>query len=142
MFVALMVSSDAVQFPWMDEPMDLTGGANGISNVDQLSVLGFTFDSNLSYYLLLIVLVVLATVATKRIHFSRHGLAWRSLGEDSLAAQHMTIPTVRLKLLAFTLGAGIAGLAGAIFASVQQGVYPSTFELPLLITIYAAIILG
>ena len=142
MFVVLMVSSDAVQFPWMDEPMDLTGGANGISNVDQLSVLGFTFDSNLSYYLLLIVLVVLATVATKRIHFSRHGLAWRSLGEESLAAQHMTIPTVRLKLLAFTLGAGIAGLAGAIFASVQQGVYPSTFELPLLITIYAAIILG
>lgn len=142
MFAVFVVSSDQFQLPGMSEPLDLTGGANGITQVDQIAIGGFTFETNLSYYLLLVVLVVFATYATKRIHFSRHGLAWRSLGEDAVAAQHMTIPTVRLKLLAFTIGAGIAGLAGAIFASVQQGVYPSEFMLPLLITIYAALILG
>ncbi len=142
MFAVFVVSSDEFQVPGMSDPVDLTGGANGITQVDQISVFGFTFETNLSYYLLLVVLVVFFTVATKRIHFSRHGLAWRSLGEDTVAAQHMTIPTVRLKLLAFTIGAGVAGLAGAIFASVQQGVYPSEFMLPLLITIYAALILG
>lgn len=142
MFVVLMVSSDAVQFPWMSEPIDLTGGANGIAGVDQISVFGFTFDSNVSYYFLILLLIFLIVVATRRIHLSRQGLGWRSLGEDSLAAQHMTVPVVRLKLLAFTVGSAIAGLAGCILASVQQGVFPSSFELPLLITIYAALILG
>lgn len=142
MFVVLMVSSDEVQFPWMSEPVDLTGGANGITGVDQLSFFGFTITSNLGYYFLILALICLATLATKRIHLSRQGLAWRSMGEDSLAAQHMTVPIARMKLLAFTVGAGVAGLAGIIFASVQQGVFPSSFELPLLITIYAALILG
>lgn len=142
MFVALVVSSDAVQFPWMSEPVDLTGGANGINGVDQISLLGFTFDSNLSYYFLVLALVCLATLATKRIHLSRQGLAWRSLGEDSLAAQHMTVPIARLKLMAITVGAAIAGLAGCILASVQQGVFPTMFDMPLLISIYAALILG
>jgi branched-chain amino acid transport system permease protein len=142
MFLVLAVSSDAVQFPWMDEPLDITGGPNGIPSVDQISLLGFTFNSTLSYYFLLLGIVVIGIIATRRIHNSRQGLAWRSMGEDELAAQHMTVPVVRMKLMAFTVGASIAGLAGAFFASVQMGVYPSTFKLPLLIMLYAALILG
>jgi len=142
MFLVLAVSSDAVQFPWMSEPVDVTGGANGITNVDPFSFLGFTFSSMTSYYFLLLGLIAIGVFATLRIHDSRHGLAWRAMGEDALAAQHMTIPPVRMKLLAFTVGAAVAGLAGSIFASVQLGVFPSTFKLPLLIMLYAALILG
>ena len=142
MFLVLVVSSDAVQLPGMSEEVDVTGGANGITNVDQFSFFGFTFSSTVSYYLLLLVIIVVGVIATRRIHTSRHGLAWRSMGEDELAAQHMTVPVVRMKLLAFTVGAAVAGLAGSIFASVQMGVYPSTFKLPLLIMLYAALILG
>lgn len=142
MFLVLAVSSDAVQFPWMDEPIDITGGANGITNVDPFSFFGFTFSSVTSYYFLLLGLVVVGVVATLRIHNSRQGLAWRAMGEDSLAAQHMTVPPVRMKLLAFAVGAAVAGLAGSVFASVQLGVFPSTFKLPLLIMLYAALILG
>lgn len=142
MFLVLVVSSDAVQFPWMSEPIDITGGANGITKVDQFTFFGFTFNSTLSYYLLLVVIIAAGVIATRRIHTSRLGLAWRSMGEDELAAQHMTVPIVKMKLLAFTVGAAVAGLAGSIFASVQMGVYPSTFKLPLLIMLYAALILG
>ena len=48
----------------------------------------------------------------------------------------------RLKLLAFMFGAATAGLTGTIFASVQLGVFPQNFDLPLLITVYAMVILG
>lgn len=142
MFLVLVVSSDAVQFPWMDEPVDVTGGPNGITNVAPFNFFGFTFSSTTSYYFLLLGIIAVAIVATLRIHSSRQGLAWRALGEDALAAQHMTIPPVRMKLLAFTVGAAMAGLAGSIFASVQLGVFPSSFKLPLLIMLYAALILG
>jgi ABC-type branched-subunit amino acid transport system permease subunit len=64
------------------------------------------------------------------------------LREDTLAAEHMTTPVNTMKMLAFAVGAAIAGLTGTIFAAVQVGVFPANFELLLLITIYAAVILG
>ena len=54
----------------------------------------------------------------------------------------MTTPVNRLKMLAFAVGAAIAGLTGTILASVQVGVFPNNFLLLFLITIYAALILG
>jgi ABC-type branched-subunit amino acid transport system permease subunit len=48
----------------------------------------------------------------------------------------------RLKLLAFAFGAATAGLTGTLFAAVQIGVFPQNFDVPLLITIYAMVILG
>ena len=52
------------------------------------------------------------------------------------------MPVNRLKLLAFVFGAAIAGLTGTIFAAVQLGVFPGNFDVPLLITLYAMVILG
>ena len=54
----------------------------------------------------------------------------------------MSIPVNRLKLLAFAIGASIAGLVGCIFAAVLSAVSPGNFGLPILITIYAIVILG
>ena len=54
----------------------------------------------------------------------------------------MSMPVNRLKLLAFMFGAATAGLTGTIFAAVQLGVFPRNFDLPLLITVYAMVILG
>ena len=52
------------------------------------------------------------------------------------------MPVNRLKLLAFAFGAAIAGLTGTIFAPLQVGVFPANFDLALLITVYAMVILG
>ena len=54
----------------------------------------------------------------------------------------MTMPVNRLKLMAFAVGAGVAGVAGAIFAPVQGAVFPANFDLVLLITVYAMVVLG
>ena len=81
-------------------------------------------------------------VALQLINHSRTGRAWRALREDSLAAEMMSMPVNRLKLLAFMFGAATAGLTGTIFAAVQLGVFPQNFDLPLLITVYAMVILG
>jgi ABC-type branched-subunit amino acid transport system permease subunit len=64
------------------------------------------------------------------------------LREDELAAELLTMPTARLKLLGFAFGAGVAGLAGLIFASQQTSVFPTDFAIPILITLYAMLVLG
>ena len=52
------------------------------------------------------------------------------------------MPVNRLKLLAFALGAGVAGLTGTLFASLNTAVFAADFDAPLLITVYAMLILG
>jgi ABC-type branched-subunit amino acid transport system permease subunit len=52
------------------------------------------------------------------------------------------MPVNRLKLMAFAVGAGIAGIAGALFAPVQGAVFPASFDIVLLITVYAMVVLG
>ena len=54
----------------------------------------------------------------------------------------MGMPVNRLKLYAFAFGAGVAGLTGTLFASLRHGVFSADFDTPLLITIYAILILG
>jgi len=62
--------------------------------------------------------------------------------EDPLAAASMTIPVNRVKLMAFAFGAMVAALTGAIFAAQQINVFPTDFDTPFLILIYAGLILG
>ncbi len=54
----------------------------------------------------------------------------------------MGTPVRRLKLLAFAIGAGVAGLGGSIFAAWQTAVFPANFDVTLLITLYAMVVLG
>jgi ABC-type branched-subunit amino acid transport system permease subunit len=54
----------------------------------------------------------------------------------------MGMPVNRLRLLAFACGAGVAGLTGTLFASLNTAVFAADFDVPLLITVYAMLILG
>jgi ABC-type branched-subunit amino acid transport system permease subunit len=120
----------------------LTGGPNGIADIDPLGFFGYEFTTRTQQFYFLLVSVILALIGLHFLSESRTGRAWRALREDPLAAETMTIPVKRLKLMAFAFGAGIAGFAGCIFASVLTAVTAGNFDLPLLITIYAVVILG
>jgi branched-chain amino acid transport system permease protein len=120
----------------------LTGGPNGIADIDPNDVFGYELTTRTQQFYLLLVVVVLVLAGLYFLSESRTGRAWRALREDPLAAEAMSIPVNRLKLMAFAFGAGIAGLAGCIFAAVLTAVTPGNFAVPILITIYAVVILG
>lgn len=126
----------------LDRPINITGGPNGIPDLDFASVLGFTLRNGRHYYYFLFFCAGLVILATWRLKHSRLGRGWEAIKEDELAAGAMGVNTVFLKLLAFGIGAGIAGGAGAVFASWQGGVFPNSFGFPQLVTVYAMLILG
>ncbi|HXF98220.1 MAG TPA: branched-chain amino acid ABC transporter permease [Gaiellaceae bacterium] len=119
-----------------------TRGPNGISNVLPLEVLGRQAVSLEAYFYITLAACVVVATALYLVNHSRTGRAWRALREDELAAELMTMPTNRLKLLGFAFGAGVAGLAGALYAPQQGAVFPANFDLVLLITVYAMVVLG
>jgi ABC-type branched-subunit amino acid transport system permease subunit len=119
-----------------------TRGPNGISDIYPLEVFGRRIVSLEGYYFVILAVFVLVVSFLFLLNQSRTGRAWRALREDELAAELMTMPVNRLKLMAFAVGAGIAGIAGALFASVQGAVFPASFDIVLLITVYAMVVLG
>ncbi len=127
---------------------NVTGGALGIPNVNPLSFFGHTLAVQhqgifaVSYYYIAIVMFVLVYVALRFLNNSRTGRAWRSLREDTLAAEVMGMPVNWLKLMSFATGAGVAAAAGSLSTALNASVYPLNFSPVVLITIYAMVILG
>ncbi len=119
-----------------------TLGPNGIADILPLAFFGRPITSADGYFYVALVAVVIVMGVLYLVNQSRTGRAWRALREDELAAELMTMPVNRLKLMAFAFGAGVAGLAGAIFAPIQGAIFPASFDLVLLITVYAMVVLG
>ena len=121
---------------------DVTGGPNGIPAIDNFDLGGLKVSSLNGYYYTALVFFLLVLTAVYLVDRSRTGRAWKSLREDPLAAELMGIPVNRLKLIAFACGAGIAGLAGTMFAALNTAVFTADFDTPTLIIVYAMLILG
>ena len=140
-FVIFVNNANRIDFPYFGH-VDLTGGSNGIANIDPWNFFGFKVDSTIKQYYLLLIVVSVVLILLMFVNESRTGRAWRALREDPLAAEVMSIPVNRLKLLAFVCGAAVAGLTGAIYATIATAALPGDYDVGLLITIYAIMILG
>ena len=70
------------------------------------------------------------------------GRAWESFREDEIACASLGINRTWIKLTAYSLGAMVAGLAGAFFAARQGFVSPESFTFTESATILAIVILG
>src|SRR6476619_4639549 len=142
--VTLFFGQAFVVFTNSADPYGITNGSNGLANVDPLTFFGghIVIDTTRDYYWFLLGVVVVILIVLHFLSESRTGRAWTASREDPLAAEPMGIPVSRLKIMAFSFGAGIAGLAGSIFAAVQTGAFPQNFGTTVLIIIYAVVILG
>jgi branched-chain amino acid transport system permease protein len=118
------------------------GGPNGIVGLDPIHGFGSQITTNKGYFWLLLILLVATIAVLRLLDTSRTGRAWRAVREDPLAAGLMTIPVNRVKLMAFSFGAVVAAVAGSVFAAQQTNVFPTDFDTPFLILIYAGLILG
>lgn len=122
-----------------------TRGAQGIQGVPHPNVpfTNFTFGLDpKNYYFLLLVVIALVIVVIRRLERSRIGRAWVAIREDEVAAEAMGVPTLRMKLLAFAIGASTAGFSGVIVASKTNFTSPGSFDVFFSILILAAVVLG
>ena len=144
--VTLFFGQAFVVFTNSADPYGITNGSNGLGNIDPLHFSAFgvhlTVSSTRGYYWFLFGCVILVLIVVHLISESRTGRAWKASREDPLAAEMMGMPVNRLKIMAFSFGAAIAGLAGSVFAAAQTGAFPQNFGTQVLILIYAVVILG
>ncbi len=82
-------------------------------------------------------------IVLKNLEQSRLGRAWVALREDELASACMGLNPARLKLAAIAVGAGLAGLAGALYAmSLRTTGNPQGYDFTLSMIMVCCVILG
>ena len=119
---------EIVRIGLINNPFDLTGGPNGVFGVDFPRFgQALIIDSSLEYYFLVWIVVGLSILGLISLQNSRIGRAWNCIREDQIAASSNGIDVRHYKLLAFVLGAGLAGVAGNIYASKLMCVSPESF---------------
>jgi len=119
---------EIVRLALINNPFDLTGGPNGVFGIDFPTLGGpFVIDSSIEYYFLIWVVVALCIAGLMRLQNSRIGRAWNCIREDEVAAGTSGINVRFYKLLAFVIGAALAGVAGNIYASKLMCVSPESF---------------
>ena len=121
-----------------------TRGTNGISSLYPPDLFGYRFSTIelLPFYIVMLCIVAFAMILIYRLQDSRLGRSWMAIREDELAAASNGINTVTTKLLAFSLGASTAGLAGVFSASKLTFAGPDQFNFAVSFTVLAMVVLG
>jgi branched-chain amino acid transport system permease protein len=131
----------------------VTRGPNGIAGIPDLvlggwnfrdthTVFGVALPREANYYYLALLLLIVVIVIFRNLNDSRIGRAWVAIREDEVAARASGINTTALKLLAFAIGAFLAGLGGAINAHLATQTDPSSYVFDYSATLLAAVVLG
>lgn len=138
MCVGLLVYEGASRMPW------LTGGDTGLQGIEMWPLLGrFEFDffgkSAFWYaYLTSLGLYLLARIYVA----SPEGLALEGMRENAARIPALGISTSRRKMIAFTISAAVAGLAGALLAQTTQVVALETLSFERSVSTLIILIVG
>jgi branched-chain amino acid transport system permease protein len=112
----------------LNEGGELTGGTGGIASYRLPPVFGLQLRG--PWYTAVIVLLLLSTYAVLlKLDRSWFGRACRAVRDNPEAAAAMGVDVARTKVIAFTLTSALAGVAGMVYAFVDNTVNPPIFGL-------------
>ncbi len=120
----------------------VTGGADGLFGIGAPSLFGWQLGSqNAMFYLnwLAFAFTLWLILNLERSHLGR---TLRYLKLDQLAAGTLGVSATRYRVLAFALGAGLAGFAGTLFATLMSAVSPGAFVFTESVTLFAIVLVG
>lgn len=126
----------------------ITLGPQGITSIPHPAIRAGPVDlewgvlTDIKYYWLLLLFVVLWVIAISKLDRSRIGRAWVAIREDEVAAGSMGVPVVRMKLAAFAIGACTAGVGGVVYAEQVNFINPPTFNVLQSILILCMVVIG
>lgn len=120
----------------------ILGGIQGIAALPPPHIFAFPIARPIAQYYLVCALIVGVAVLSQRLIHSRIGRAWLASSEDETAAASCGIDVSRYKALALTISCAIAGVAGALHASIFAYTAPQTMDFRISAMILAMVILG
>ncbi|OCP20565.1 MULTISPECIES: branched-chain amino acid ABC transporter permease [unclassified Ensifer] len=118
--------------------MPITNGAKGIVSIPLptgISLFGITFvpdfaslaNPRFAFYIVAVLLMTLCFLGLYRLAHSRIGQLCQSLQQNEELASSIGVNIAYLRVVAYALSSFLGGVGGAMFASISQSIYPSSF---------------
>jgi len=120
----------------------LTRGPMGLPDIPHAQLGPFRITTELGYYYLVLALIGVAMLVTRRLLESTVGHAFLAIRENEELASAAGIPTFRFKLLAFVIGMIFAGAAGSVYARYVHFVDPTALSFYYTVTVVSMVIVG
>lgn len=113
-----------------------TGGFNGITDLSTLTIFGVAFDaySSNTYYLIAGTLCVVL-IGGLAITQTKTGLILQAIRDDENRVRYFGYDVAAYQNFAFTLSAGVAGLAGMLYTLVMEFASPTFLAVPISLSI-------
>ncbi len=118
---ALLADNVLFAYPWAGN------GASGLT-IPRPSIGGISFSGNGAFFWLTIVVLALVALGVRLIRGGTIGGELTAIRGSEVGATSIGIDLRRLRIIAFALAAGIAGVGGALYGSLQQTVSPNDFN--------------
>ena len=124
---------------------DVTNGTLGVKNIPKPQIFGIKLTvANNGMYFLILIMIVLISLFCKALIQSKAGRALRAIKTDEMASTMMGINITKYKLLAFSISAALAGVAGVLYAHnlTTLTALPKNFGYNMSIMILVYVVLG
>ncbi len=122
--------------------VDVTNGPMGILGIPYPAIGSFEFSSKTAYFYLVVTSAVVTIWCIRRLINSRTGRAFEALRENENVAMSIGVSKLHYSLLAFCIGAGFAGLAGALYAYYVSVITPEMFGFDVMVTMLVMVAVG
>lgn len=122
--------------------VSVTRGPMGLTNIPRPVIFGIQIRSNAQYFVVSLTLFLLVFFLLRNIIRSKFGRNLKAIKEDDIAAEVMGIRVHREKVIAFSLAAGLAGIAGSMLAHYMVFISPTLFTSDFSTQILSMVVLG
>lgn len=151
-YAALVTIAFGILFKTFLEVNDTLGGPQGM-RIPNMNILGWQLneeitigDLDISFYanyaVLSLALCVIAFILVRRLERSWIGVSMDMVRTDEIAASVFGVPIARMKIIAFTAGNFLVGVAGAVYGLLTSYVAPNNFTFSDSLILVSMVILG
>ncbi len=141
-FILATLGFQAVIYGVLYNWVSLTRGPYGIPGIPRPILFGFEFNNIPSYFILSGILALLVFLIFRRIVLSPFGRTLKAIREDEIASLGLGKNVTKFKTISFAISAGMAAIAGALYAGYITYIDPTSFTIYESIFILTMIIIG
>jgi branched-chain amino acid transport system permease protein len=141
-FVIATFAFQIITFSTLNNLVSITGGPLGLAGIPRPVIFGFTFSTHFHFSILVGVLCFVTLWLSSRIVKSPFGRVLKAIREDEVFVQSLGKNVAAYKVIIFMFGAGLAAIAGVMYATYISYIDPTSFTVMESIFIISMVIIG